>query len=308
MVRKQFNNMNFFRRYTLLIVFTIILVISFSFLIQNAVGNSYLYKVETLVTNVTKPIGWGLHKALSSVKNFYANYFQLIDIKKKYAKIELENKQLHARLYLYESIAQENQKLKSILDLKETNKFEFFVGKIIGYDPTFTFKSVKINLGRQDGIQIGMGAISPKGVIGVVIRVQQKTCDLLLITDPNSNLDSMITRNQSRGILQGKLENMMRFKYFDRNLNIWIGDKIVTSGFTGAFPPNIPIGTITNIQKNPDDLSQIVDVEPTENIVKLNEVIILKNTDPAIDTMHKIAGADWIEHLMTISSGQSDEK
>lgn len=300
--------MNFFRRHTLLFIIIITTFVGFSFLIQQSVSKSYLYRFEDLLANMTKPIGWGIYKSFRSVKSFYENYFQLVDIKKKYAQLELENTRLQAQFHIYENIVQENQKLKSMLNFKENNKFDFLVGKIIGYDPTFTFRSIKINLGRQDGIQTGMGAISPMGVIGIVIRVQQKTCDLLLITDPNSNIDSMITRNQSRGILQGKFENIMRFKYFDRNLNIWIGDKIVTSGLTGAFPPNLPIGTIINIQKNPDDLSQTVDVEPAVNIIKLNEVIILKNTDPAIDTMHEIAGADWIEHLMSISSGKSDEK
>lgn len=300
--------MNFFRRHGLLIVFIITALISCNFLIQQTIGKNYLYKFEGVISQITKPIGWGIYKSFRSVKSFYENYFQLVDIKNKYNKLELENTRLQAQLHIYESVVQENQKLKAILDFKENNKFEFVVGKIIGYDPAFTFRSIKINLGQRDGIQTGMGAISPMGVVGIVIRVQQKTCDLLLITDPNSNLDSMITRNQSRGILQGKLENMMRFKYFDRNLNIWLGDKIVTSGLTGAFPPNIPIGTIINIQKNPDDLSQIVDVEPAVNIVKLNEIMILKNTDPAINTMHEIAGSDWIEHLMTMSSGKSDEK
>lgn len=90
-------------------------------------------------------------------------------------------------------------------------------------------------------------------------------------------------------------------------MNIWIGDKIVTSGLTGAFPANIPIGTVTSVKKNQENLSQIVEVEPVVDIIKLTEVLILKNTDPAIDVMREIAGSDWIDHLMSTGSGKQDE-
>lgn len=300
--------MNFFRRYSFFIILMITVVVASDFMAQNDYFHTKLYGFEKTMATVSKPIGWSFQKFFGSIKSIYQNYFQLVDIKSKYLQLEQENTKLQAQLHIFESVLQENQKLKTILDFKENNQFDFLVGKIIGYDPSFTFNSIKINLGKQNGIQPGMGAVSSEGVIGIVIRVQAKTCDVLLLTDPNSNIDSIITRNQSRGILQGKLASTMRFKYFDRNINVWVGDKIVTSGLTGAFPANIPIGTVTNIQKTHDDLSQIVEVEPAVNIVKLTDVLILKNTDPAIEIMRNAAGADWIDNIMNTSTlGKKDE-
>lgn len=299
--------MNFFRRYSFILVLVITVFFAFNFFMQKGSANSTVYKTESTVATVAKPLGWSFQKILESIRSIYQNYIELVDIKEKYIQLKQENAKLQAELHITENIFSENQKLKTILNFKETNKFDFVVGKIIGFDPAFTFKSVKINLGKRDGIKPGMGAVSTAGVIGIVMRVQSKTCDLLLINDPNSNLDAIITRNQLRGILQGKLGAKMRFKYFDNNMTITVGDKIITSGLTGSFPANIPIGTVIKVQKNPDDLSQIIEVEPSVNLPKITEVLILKKTDPSIELMGEIAGADWIENVMSTGSGKKDE-
>lgn len=299
--------MSFFNRYAFFTLLFVTSFVGFEFFTQTHLSQSLVYGTESTVGAVAKPVGWGFSKIFSSIQKFYQNYFDLVDIRKKYAALEQDNVKLKVQLNVIQNLVRENQKLKDLLSFRNDYNFEFMLGKIIGYDPSLTFQSVKINLGKKDGIQPGMGAVAPAGVVGVIIRVQNRTSDLLLITDPNSNLDALITRNQTRGILQGKLAHRMQFKYFDGNTTIRKGDMLVTSGLTGAFPANMPIGVIANIQKNPNNLSQMVEVEPAVNVVQLTEILVLKQTDPTVELIQKFGGQNWIDHIMNIESGSEND-
>ncbi len=301
--------MSFFRRYAFLLLLFVTTVVGIEFFTQKHIPQSNLYGAETGVATVGQPVGWGFSKIFSSIGNFYQNYFDLVNIRKKYSKLEQENVKLQVQLNVAQNLVQENQNLRNLLSFKKNHNFEFILGKIIGYDPSLAYQSVKINLGRNDGVQAGMGAVAPDGIVGIIIRVQKRTSDLLLITDPNSSIDALITRNQSRGILQGKLSHKMQFKYFNDNTIMRNGDTLVTSGLTGSFPANMPIGKITNIQKNTNNLSQMIEVEPAVNVIKLTEILILKQHDSTLDLIQKVGGQNWIDHIMKTESdsGTNDE-
>jgi len=49
----------------------------------------------------------------------------------------------------------------------------------------------------------------------------------------------------------------------------------VTSGLTGGFPKGVPVGTITNIQKDEGELFQTAAVQPEVDFTKLEEVLVV---------------------------------
>jgi rod shape-determining protein MreC len=113
--------------------------------------------------------------------------------------------------------------------------------------------------------------------VGVVMRVWHSSADVLLLTDPNSNLDVFVLRNRRRGVLQGGIGHVMQFKYFDRGAMLLIGDDVVTSGLTGAFPSNVPVGKIVRIlPEDANGVAQTVDVEPIVNLDHLTNVLVLQ--------------------------------
>jgi len=297
--------MSFFKKYAFFILLLTTLFVGAEFFTQNKLPHSRIYGSEVTIAGATKPVGWGFYKVFSSVGAVYRNYFELVDIRKKYAKLEQENLKLQVKFNVAQNLVQENQKLKDLLNYENDYDFDFIVAKIIGYDPSLTYQSVKINVGKKDGVLPGMGVVAPEGVVGIIMRAQSRTSDLLLVTDPNSSLDVIISRNQSRGILQGKLSKKMQFKYFDHDVTIHEGDMLVTSGLLGSFPANMPIGIVKNIKKGQTDLSNSVEVEPTVNVIKLTELLVLKHNDSTVDMIQDVAGSNWIDHITNTESESS---
>ena len=53
------------------------------------------------------------------------------------------------------------------------------------------------------------------------------------------------------------------------------GDRVVTSGLTGAFPRGLAIGGLTQVEKSEGDLFQSAEIEPEVDLSKLDEVLII---------------------------------
>ena len=130
----------------------------------------------------------------------------------------------------------------------------------------------------------------------------------MLVTDPNSSLDVIVARNRRRGVLQGGFDTTMQFKYFDRDAGLLVGDKIVTSGLSGAFPSDLPVGTITKVKSNTDNTMQTVEVEPESDFSKLQETLVLKNKNPETENIKIVAGKGWIEKIMDAGKMKRNEK
>jgi rod shape-determining protein MreC len=130
------------------------------------------------------------------------------------------------------------------------------------------------------------------------MRVSADYSDVLLLIDPNSNLDVIVARNRRRGVLQGSMAESMRFKYLERGSSILVGDEIVTSGLTGPFPSGILVGKVTDIRLSSDGVTETIEVKPAVNFSDISEALILLNPNREVDVIRKVGGVDWMKKLL----------
>ncbi len=261
--------------------------------------------VEKLFSYTVEPLEFVLYTAKEGIVGSYESYIGLKNAREQAIALRKENDQLKGKLNILDSILQDNDRLRKLLEFKDKSPFKLLACEIIDADPTFVYKNIRINKGKKDGVQYGMGVMTTIGVVGIVIRVYEGSSDVLLLTDPNSNMDVIVARDRRRGILQGGISANMEFKYFERGNSLLVGDEIVTSGLTGAFPAGIPIGKVVNVIHSADSVSEIVHVEPAVDFTDLNEALILMSSNHEVDVITNQGGADWIKRLLDSNSGKS---
>jgi rod shape-determining protein MreC len=150
-----------------------------------------------------------------------------------------------------------------------------------------------------------MAVVAAEGAVGVVMRTLAGYSDVLLLNDPNSNLDVIVARNRRRGMLEGSSGQTMLFKYADRGSRVLVGDEIVTSGLTGPFPRGIVVGKVARIRVEPDGVTQVIEVEPAVNFAEVSEALILLRSSREVDVIRKLGGVDWMKKLVESVPGRS---
>ena len=69
----------------------------------------------------------------------------------------------------------------------------------------------------------------------------------LLITDLNSRIPAIIENSRERAIVAGDNSGQPRLTFIGRDDQVELGNRVVTSGHGGAFPPGLPVGVISEI-------------------------------------------------------------
>ena len=297
--------MNFIKKHAFAIISIFAIVLGVYFFSSTQMVNRHLNFVEKFVYTTSKPVESVFYYGKKWFITTYESYINLKNAKEKVDLLKKENMELKSKLNILETTSIENERLRKLLDFKNKSQFKLLSCEIIQSDPSFLYKNVRINRGKEDGVQYGMGVLTTQGVIGVVIRVYNAYSDVLLLTDPNSNMDVIVARNRRRGVLQGGLSSVMQFKYFERGNNLLIGDEIVTSGLTGAFPSGIQIGKVVSIRSSPDNVTQIVEVEPAVDFSDFKEALILMTENREVDIIQSEGGVDWIKKLIESNGGKN---
>jgi rod shape-determining protein MreC len=139
------------------------------------------------------------------------------------------------------TIQAENEHLRGLLNGNIPNQPKGMLGEIshMGRDP-FTH-IVVVNRGNQHNIKAGQAVVDSKGVIGQVTRVYPFTSEVTLITDKELSIPIQIERNQLRAIAFGGGNNTLDIPYLPTNVDIKVGDKLVTSGIDGVYPAGLAV-------------------------------------------------------------------
>ncbi len=150
------------------------------------------------------------------------------------------------------TIQAENEHLRRLLNGNIPIQPKAILGEIshMGRDP-FT-QVVVINRGAQHNIKAGQAVVDSKGVIGQVTRVYPFTSEVTLVTDKALSIPIQIERNQLRAIAFGAGNNTLDIPFLPTNVDIKVGDKLVTSGIDGVYPAGMAVATVTKIQQNPE--------------------------------------------------------
>lgn len=183
------------------------------------------------------------------------------------------------KLQRLNTLEAENEHLRSLLGGDVPIHPRAILGDIshTGRDP---FRNVVIvNRGSQHNIQAGQAVVDSKGVIGQVTRVYPFSSEVTLITDKNLSIPIQVERNQLRAIAFGQSGNTLDIPYLPTNVDIKIGDKLVTSGIDGIYPAGLAVATVTKIDQNPESPFAKIISTPIAQVSHHLQLLILELPD-----------------------------
>ncbi len=168
----------------------------------------------------------------------------------KHFNVYDENKLLKEKLdfelsknYNFEYILEENKRLKSTIE--ETNILTSeIIGKVLVDKKSPFLRSVIINRGSKDRVELGMAVMDKSYLIGKVVEVSFTTSRVLLLSDLNSKVPVDIMPNNIQSILSGTGDNEGVIQYTRQQDLIEENAIAFTSGAGGLFKSGIPIGKI----------------------------------------------------------------
>ena len=184
----------------------------------------------------------------SSILSTVSNATDYIGLKDENLRLAKENASL--RSMLKESNLWSDTAFKSFDDSLRHQFYTYKEAQIISNSFQNRNNYLILNKGRIDGIETEMGVISSNGIVGIVNSVSKHFCSVISVLHSKSAIDAKITSNGYTGTIYwsggdyklGDLKNIPSHTEFSK------ADTIVTSGNSSIFPPEIPIGYISDFE------------------------------------------------------------
>jgi len=205
------------------------------------------------------------------------------DMKIEINKLKKENIKIKANLQRIDVLENEVTRLRSIKAVAIKKIKNIKIAEVIQRDVIPNKKSLKMNIGSKDNINMGQTVMGINGLIGQVVEINSFTSKVLLITDSSSNVPAIIARTGQQVIVKGESQtDMMEIAFLKNEADVQKGDLIVTSGQAKRFIPSIKVGRVKDIVKNEGERFSKVTLIPLESINSINEVIVTSDEDGMI--------------------------
>ena len=271
-----------YRRYTLLVLIVIILLsalILMSLRVKQRKGVDFL---DALLIEFCSPFQKASTFVIKTVRGAFQEYLFLVHLQRENGMLKQRVAELQKENHQMKEMAIANERLQKLLQFREKISSSVIAAEVIGQDPSSWFKSVTLNKGEKDGVRKGMAVISGEGVIGQILKTAPDYATVLLITDYNSAIDSIVRRTRAKAIVEGKGENRCLLKYLLRADDVIVGDIVVTSGLGGNFPKGLMVGEIKRVDKRGHGIFQHAELVPSVDLTKLEEVLVITESSPPL--------------------------
>ncbi|MCC7047799.1 MAG: rod shape-determining protein MreC [Alphaproteobacteria bacterium] len=225
---------------------------TFLLLLAMAAGLMLLGKADTVIverirvemTDAVAPVLDALSRPIGVAND-------LIEHGRNAYGLALENRTLreeNARLMQWQAVARqleaENAILRNLTGFVPEAAATEVSARVIGASGGAYVRSVLVAAGARHGVRKGQAAVAGAGLAGRVTEVGDRSARVLLITDLNSRIPVVVESSRDQAILAGDNSDRPRLDYLRPNARVSPGDRVVTSGIGGIFPPGIPVGVV----------------------------------------------------------------
>lgn len=171
----------------------------------------------------------------------------------------------------------EYRRLKSLFDSTAVSTRPVMIAEVIDSQIDANKHQIEINKGRRADVFEGQVVIDENGVVGQVTRLSDKSALVSLITDERQRIPVFIERNRLRMIARGSGDlTQLEMEFVNKNADVRVGDKIVTSGLGDRYPRGYGIGVVTAIESSPANEFMQVHAKPLAALDKVLEVLLIQ--------------------------------
>jgi len=210
-------------------------------------------------------------------------------------ELEAANARLHdeqvlllARLQQFDSLEEENRRLRQMLGSATRVGERALAAELIEVSTEPFSRRILIARGERDGVYVTQPVIDAHGIMGQVTQVFGAQSRVTLITDPGHAVPVLVNRNGLRALVFGNGNpDSVKVPYLTATADIKEGDLLVSSGMGGTFPAGYPVAMVTKIVNDPDEAFLDVAARPVAQLNHSKQVLLVwpstKSSDKGAD-------------------------
>jgi len=208
-------------------------------------------------------------------------------------RLEEQVRRLEIDLQSRTAKAQDSDRLRELLALREAIPMETVAAQVVGRDGVPWFRSLTIDRGEADGVELDAPVVSATGVVGRVFAVGPRAARVQVLLDRDGGAGVLVERSRVPGVVSGQVSGEtagaedLVLKYVPERADVAVGDVVVTSGTDRIYPKGLVVGRVRFVG-NGSGLFRDIRVEPSARFDRLEEVLVVRQPRVSLDTPRSV--------------------
>ena len=269
-----------FKNRFFIITLIVAILLTVTAMTLNVIGKGNV--ISDAVNVVVYPFQTFANVLKDSFSGFTAYFTEFNNMKK-------ENEELKEQLALIEKKLSEavdfEEKYEELLayhNIKQANiEYDRQPATVIARGIGSSMSILTINQGFLHEIEKDMPVISPDGIVGYISEVGFGTSKVVLFTRASVSISAYINRTGITGVVEGDFElekeGLCKLTMLPKDVDLRVGDKILSSGYGGIFPEGLVIGEVVEIIADVNSHTLIGYVKPAVDLAAIRSVMVIRN-------------------------------
>jgi rod shape-determining protein MreC len=197
----------------------------------------------TVIDRVVPNLDWAMAPVTGTV-NLFRDFQSYQRIYRQNQELRRELQQMQAWKEAALQLEQENARLLDLNNVRLDPRLTFVTG-VVSADSGSPFRqSVLLNVGARDGIVDGWAAMDGLGLVGRISGVGDNSARVILLTDTSSRIPVTVQPSGQRALIMGDNTAAPPIDFLEDPGKVRAGDRVITSGDGGVFPPGLLVGRV----------------------------------------------------------------
>lgn len=269
-------------KFFLLLMVTLLIV---ALIIMSTIPGNPVQRITAPISIVMDPIQRQVKGIGEGFSDFFAAVTEGMEIRKENEILRAEIAELEYQVAQGEEAVRRWEELKDAFHIKDTfENYEIVGASVLTREADEWFSVFRIDLGESDGFKVS------EDQSYAVVDARMNLVGRIMTTDPESSkvlpllhegfsvsakvntVNGAVVRVSGETTL--KQDNFCKVTRIPANIELEVGDELVTSGQGGLFPAGIPIGVIVSVDYT-SDLNRFAILRPYSDINEMKDVFVM---------------------------------
>lgn len=257
---------------------TLLLLTTVSLLTLDLRSFGPLETIQGGIRTVLDPFGDAIGAVFGPIGNGWEGFTEYDDVVAQNEALRAELDELRGGAVRGQAAEATLEQLLTELDIEYLAGVQTVTGRVGDRIGNFDNFAIDIDKGSNNGVAVGMPAVTAAGLVGRVKSVSPDQSRIELITESNFGVgvriigtgDLALARGQGRG------NDLVIPEGVDDNSEVTVGMAVVTSGIEGSpYPPDIGVGVVSALNIDSAELNQEVSITPLADLDGLAFITVI---------------------------------
>ncbi len=259
----------FIRRYSVLMLFLLLEIISFYLLFR------YNRFHQAVYMDVANEITGSLQAQYNKVNSFFSLRQENVDLRRRLNELQNQLPQNFQQPDTSARLVTDTVRIDSVLTAR---RYLYHEAQVVNNSVSQPNNYITLHRGSKQGIEPGMVVVGPNGVAGVVLDVTDNYSTVMSMLNKQSRISARLKNTGEAGRIEwdGANSRLVQFRDIPKSVKVKVGDTVLTSQYSD-FPPGIMVGVISKIIAEQSTNNYLLQVRPSTDFSRIQNVFVVKN-------------------------------